>query len=71
MLRVKGRRGGRLRRRWEDCGRTTARDGGVVTGGGDGSEMGTVTEEKNLHSVSIPTSPRLRGKEESNNVHNV
>ena len=46
MLRVKGRRGGR--RRWEDCGRTTSRDGGVVTGGGDSSEIGTVTEGKKI-----------------------
>ena len=30
---------------WEEC-RMTARDGGVVTGGGDGSDMGTVTEGK-------------------------
>ena len=48
MLRVKGRRGDRLRLRLEDCGRTTVRDGGVVTRGGDGSEMGTVTEGNQL-----------------------
>ena len=49
MLRVKGRRKGRPRLWWEDCvktdlvglrgeWRTTARDMGVLTGGGDGSQ---------------------------------
>ncbi|KAI0223226.1 hypothetical protein LSAT2_025548 [Lamellibrachia satsuma] len=57
-----------LRRRWEDCGRTTARNGGVVTGGGDGSEMRTVTEGTKL-TLSIDANlTQTWGKEESNNI---
>ena len=50
----------------------TARDGGVVTGSGDSSEMGTVTgwegKQKLMPSIDVSLTPDFRGKEESNNI---
>ena len=44
--------------------RTTARDGGVVTGGGDGSEMGIETEGKKklMPSIDVSLTPDFRVK---------
>ena len=47
------------------------RDGGVETGGGDSSEMGSVKNGKKKSTASIGASltPDFRDNEESNNKH--